>query len=101
MDIFANPIVVFVLGALALPGVTSLATKFLRGLGDEFGINPRVVVYLASVVLTGAALWASGDALPGGGGDPVALVSAWLAWTTVNAEIARRLYESLAKQVLA
>lgn len=98
MDILSNPVVVAVLALLALPGITSGLAALLQRVGAS-GVDPRVVVYVASLVLTGAALLASGGSLPGATGEPSAVVAAWLTWLTVNAELARRLYEALLVRV--
>ena len=99
MDILTNPIVVLLLGALALPGVTSIAVSLLRKAETLYGINPRVLVYGASLIVTGIAVFFANGAFPSWSGEPVAFVGAWLAWTTVNAEIARRLYEALVESL--
>lgn len=100
MDILSNPVIVAVLALLALPGVTSGLAALLRKASDSLGINPRVPVYVAALLLTGV-LVATGAAgtLPALAGDPSALVGAWLAWAVATAEIARRLYELLWERV--
>lgn len=91
-----NPILVFVVAVLAVPGVTSLLTSAIRWLADNAGIPPRVSVYVASIALTGAVLaTGGGGALPSFDGNPVAFVSAWLAWATVNARAAEAVYDLL------
>lgn len=90
-----NPIIVAVLALLALPGVTSFITSLLRRATDAGGVRPEVVVYVASLAVTGLLLLTGGLELPAWTGDPVALVGSWLAWGTANAELARRVYELL------
>lgn len=90
-----NPIIVAVLALLALPGVTSFIASLIRKLTDAGGVKPEVVVYLASLLVTGALVVSGGVDLPAWAGDPVAFVAAWLAYGTANAELARRVYELL------
>lgn len=95
-----SPIVVFLLGALALPGVTSAVTTAIRWVSDNLGIKPTVTVYVASLIVTGAILaMGGGDAVPGWTGSGPESVAAWIAWATVNAELARRLYEALIERL--
>lgn len=98
MDVLNNPVTLAVLALLALPGVTSGLTALLRRIGAS-GVDPRVVVYVASLVLTGVVLLTAGSGLPMASGEPSAVVAAWLTWLTVNAELARRLYEALLVKV--
>jgi len=50
-------------------------------------------------VLTGIVLVMGGTQLPAWTGEPVAFVAAWLTWLTVNAELARRLFEAILEKV--
>lgn len=100
MDVLSSPIVVAVLALLALPGVTSALASLIRKASDSLGINPRVPVYVAALILTGVIVATGGlGSLPALAGDPAALVGAWLAWAVATAEIARRLYELLWERV--
>lgn len=91
MDLLNNPIMVLILALLAVPAVTSALAGVLKRAQDATGIPSRVFVYVASLVVTGVLLW--GAALPAWTGEPVVYVGAWLTWLTVNAELARRVYE--------
>lgn len=93
MDVSTQPIMVALLALLAIPAVTSGVTGILRYVGDSAGINPRIVVYAASVLITGALVLTGAVELPAFDGDPSAYMLAWLAWLTANAELARRVYE--------
>lgn len=91
----SSPIIVALLAMLALPGVTSLVTSTIRRASDSLGIDPRVIVYTASLVVTGVLLVTGTVEFPAFDGDPAAFVGAWLVWGTTNAELARRVYELL------
>lgn len=93
MDVSTQPIMVAILALLAIPAVTSGVTGILRKVSDAGGINPRIIVYLASVLITGALVLTGAVTLPGFDGDPSAYMLAWLAWLTANAELARRVFE--------
>ena len=95
MDILQEPIVVLLLGLLALPGVTSFIAGVLKRVQSTYDINPRVIVYAVSLVITGLVLWLGDVDVPAYADDPAAFVAAWVVWTTANAELARRLYEAL------
>jgi hypothetical protein len=95
MDIFSNPIIVAVVAILAIPAVTSGVTGLLRWVTEMTGVGPKVIVYAVSLILTGVLIATGGGGLPQAGDDPTAWVAAWIAWTTVNAELARRVYELL------
>lgn len=88
-----SAILAFVAAALAVPGVTSLITSALRTVSDAVGVKPEVIVYVASIAVTGIILANAGAALPEWAGDGPGYVTAWLALATTNAELARRLYE--------
>jgi hypothetical protein len=88
-------ILTFILAALAVPGVTSLITSALRMASDSLGIAPETAVYVASIIVTGVILANAGGALPAWAGDGPGFVAAWLALATTNAELARRVYETL------
>ena len=88
-------ILAFVAAVLAVPGVTSLVTSALRTVGDATGIDPALIVYVVSFVLTGVILATTGAGLPAWAGDGPGFVAALMAWGVANAEIARRLYEGL------
>lgn len=90
-----SPIIVALLALLALPGVTSLVTAAIRKASDALGIGPEVIVYGASLLVTGALVLSGTVELPDFGGDPAAYALAWIAWATANAELARRVYELL------
>jgi len=94
-DIGSSPLIVAILALLALPGVTSLVTSVIRKASDALGIEPPVIVYVASLIVTGLLIATGSVTLPGWTGDPAAYIMAWLAWATVNAELARRVYELL------
>jgi hypothetical protein len=70
----------------------------VRKFSDITGVNPRVVVYLVSLGITGAMIYMSDGAVPSSDGNGIAPISAWLTWATVNAELARRVYELLVKR---
>jgi len=91
----SNPIIVALLALLALPGATSLLVSLIRKASDASGVKPEVIVYVASLAVTGLLLATGTVDLPTWTGDPTAYVGAWLAWGTVNAELARRVYELL------
>lgn len=95
MDLTTNPIMVAILAALAIPAVTSAVSAVLRKLTDTAGLDPRVVVYAASLLITGLLVATGTVTLPEFSGDPSAYILAWLTWLTVNAELARRVYETL------
>ena len=95
----SHPLMILVLALLALPGATSRVSAWLRRFSDATGADPRVVVYLVSLALTGVMIAMSDGTLPAWGGDPVAAVSARLTWATVNAELARRVYELLGERI--
>lgn len=90
-----SPIIVALLALLALPGVTSMVTAAIRKASDAAGIGPEVIVYAASLLVTGALVLSGTVELPAFAGDPAAYVLAWIAWGAVNAELARRVYELL------
>lgn len=91
----SNPIIVALLALLALPGATSLLVSLIRKASDASGVKPEVIVYVASLAVTGLLLATGTVALPAWTGDPTAYVGAWLVWGTANAELARRVYELL------
>lgn len=95
-----SSVVTFLIAALAVPGVTSLITSGLRVVGDSLGVDPRVLVYVASIAVTGVILAQAGAALPAWAGDGPGFVAAWLALATTNAELARRVYELLLSKLL-
>jgi len=99
VDLLTNPIIVLVLALLGLPMVTSAITGLLKRVSVDTGIGPKVFVYIASLAVTGLVLATSGAGFPEWAGDPAAFTAAWLAWTTVNAELARRVYELLFERV--
>lgn len=88
-----SAILAFVTAALAVPGATSLVVSILRTAGDSLGVDPKLIVYVASIALTGVMM--AGIALPAWAGDGPGYVAAWLGWAVANAELARRLYEGL------
>jgi hypothetical protein len=90
-----NPIIVAVLALLALPGVTSFIVSLIRKATDSSGVKPEVIVYVASLAVTGLLLGTGTIDLPAWSGDPTAYVAAWIAWGGINAELARRVYELL------
>jgi len=90
-----SPVIVALLALLALPGATSAVTSLLRYLTDGAGVQPKVVVYIASLAVTLLVLVTGSVELPGWTGDPASFVGAWLVWGTANAELARRVYELL------
>jgi len=91
----ANPIIVALLAVLALPGATTAAVTVIRTVSDAFGVNPRVVVYVFSLVVTGLLLLTGAVDFPAWAGDPTAYVAAWLTWAQVNTGIAKTIYELL------
>lgn len=90
-----NPIIVAVLAALALPGATSLVVSVIRKASDALSVDPRVIVYVASLGITGLLVANGVTPFPALGGDPSAMVGEWIVWGTANAELARRVYELL------
>lgn len=90
-----SAILAFVTAALAVPGATSLVVSILRTAGDSLGVDPKLIVYVASIALTGVILAGGAAALPAWAGDGPGYVAAWLGWAVANAEFARRLYEGL------
>ena len=94
-DIADNPLIIALLALLALPGVVSIVTSLIRRASDALGIDPRVIVYAASLLVTGLLLWTGTVTLPPWTGDPASYVGAWLVWATATAELARRVYELL------
>lgn len=90
-----NPIIVAVLALLALPGVTSFLVSLIRKATDAGGIRPEVIVYVASLAVTGLLVATDTVSLPAWTGDPTGYVAAWITWGSVNAELARRVYELL------
>lgn len=88
-------VLTFILAALAVPGVTSLITSALRLASDQLGVDPKTAVYVASIVVTGVILANAGGALPEWAGDGPGFVAAWLTLASANAELARRVYETL------
>lgn len=90
-----HPIIVALLAVLALPGVTSLVVSAIRKASDVAGIKAEVIVYVASLLVTGALVLSGTVDLPAFAGDPAAYALAWIAWATANAELARRVYELL------
>jgi len=95
VDILTNPFVIALLTLLGLPVVTSVVTTILRRVSDVSGIDPRAIVYVASVFVTIAVVLLTNPELPAFAGDPAVMALAWLAWVTSNAELARRLYEAV------
>ena len=89
----SSPIIVAILALLALPGVTSVATSAIRTVSDAAGVNPRVVVYVLSLAITGVILVTGGVELPAWADDPTAYVGAWIAWASANAGLAKTVYE--------
>lgn len=94
-----SPIIAFALAVLAVPGVTSLLTTGIRFLSDNLGIGPKVIVYVASLALTGVILVNAGSVLPAWAGDGPGFIAAWLAWADVNASLSKRVYELLMERV--
>lgn len=92
-------VLAFVASVFAVPGVTSIVTSFVRKLSDALGVDPRVIVYVASIAMTGVILFSGGVTLPAWTGDPTLFVAAWMAWAVANAELARRLFEALLKYI--
>lgn len=88
-------VITFLLATLAVPGVTSLITSALRVASDRFGIDPKTAVYVASLAVMGVILAGAGSALPEWAGDGPGFIAAWLALASANAELARRIYETL------
>lgn len=95
MDPLTHPLVIALLALLGIPAVTSGVTGAIKFLSDMTGVSPKVLVYGVSLALTGALLALTSTSLPSWEADPVVFVAAWLAWATVNAELARRIYETL------
>lgn len=95
MDVSTQPIMVAILALLAIPAVTSGVAAIIRKLTDSTGLDPRVVVYAASILITGIIVFSGAVTLPAFDGDPSAYMLAWLAWLTANGELARRVYETL------
>ena len=91
----SSPILVALLALLALPGGTSLVVSLIRRASDAAGVDPRVIVYVASLAVTGLLILTGTVTLPSWAGDPSTYVAAWIGWGTVNAELARRVYELL------
>lgn len=91
----SNPIIVALLAVLALPGFTTAAVSVIRTVSDAFGVNPRAVVYILSLVVTGLLLLTGAVDFPSWAGDPTAYVAAWLTWAQVNSGIAKTIYELL------
>lgn len=92
-DVSTSPIMVALMALLAIPAITSGVTGVLRKLTDSTGVNPRIIVYVASVLITGLIVLSGAVTLPDWTGDPGGYVLAWGAWLTFNAELARRVYE--------
>jgi hypothetical protein len=101
MDILDSPIILAVVAILAIPAVTSGITGLLSWITEMTGVGPKVIVYVVSLLLTGVLIAGGGGGLPQAGDDPAAWVAAWVAWTTVNAELARRVYELLNERLAA
>lgn len=95
MDVSTQPIMVAILALLAIPAVTSGVTAIIRKLTDGTGLDPRVVVYAASVLITGLIVFSGAVTLPDFTGDPASYMLAWMAWITANGELARRVFETL------
>lgn len=91
----SSPIIVAILAVLALPGVTTIVTNMIRTVSDSLNVNPRVVVYVLSLVVTGLVLLSGAVTLPAWADDPTAYVAAWLTWAQVNAGLAKTIYEIL------
>ena len=89
----SSPIIVAILALLALPGVTTIATSVIRSASDAIGVNPRVVVYVLSLVVTGLVLITGGAELPAWVDDPTAYVGSWIVWASANAGLAKTIYE--------
>ena len=88
-----NPIWLAVVALLGIPAITSALTGVIKWVAEATGIPPKVLVYVASLVVTG--LIVAGTGIPVASGEPTVVVGAWLTWATVNAELARRIYEAL------
>lgn len=95
MDVSTQPIMVAILALLAIPAVTSGVAAIIRKLTDGTGLDPRVVVYAASILITGLIVATGAVTLPAFEGDPSTYMLAWMAWLVANGEIARRVYETL------
>ena len=95
MDILSSPIVVLILALLAIPAVTSALTGGIRKLSAASGIPPQAIVYVASAIITGLVILATGTTLPGWSGDPAGYVAAWLVWAGANTALTRALYDVL------
>jgi len=93
MDILSNPLVVALLALIAIPAVTSGLTGLIRKFSDATDVPPQAVVYVASMIVVGVAVWIGGLNLPVWSGDPAGFVSAWLVWATANAGLTRTLYD--------
>lgn len=92
-----SPIWLAVLGLLGIPAVTSGLTAGIKYVASATGISPKILVYGASLIVTGLIIAAAG--LPAIVEDPTVTVGVWLGWATANAELARRLYEVLWERV--
>ena len=91
----SSPVIVAILALLALPGATSIATTAIRTVSDGLGVNPRVIVYVLSLVITGLILLTGGVTLPDWAGDPALFVGALITWAGANAGLAKTVYEIL------
>lgn len=91
----SSPIIVALMAVLALPGATTAAVTVIRTMSDAFGVNPRAVVYVLSLVVTGLLLLTGTVDFPSWAGDPTTYVAAWLTWAQVNTGIAKTIYELL------
>lgn len=85
---------------LGLPIVNSLFTSLLRRFTDATGLDPRVLVYAVSVVVTALVVWQKPGDLPGfDSSNPAAFVTAWLALATTWAELAKVIYDKLLREL--
>lgn len=84
---------------LGIPIVSSFLTGALRRLTDETGINPRSLVWLVAVVISGIAYWQAPIALPELDTTNLpAYVSGWLLLATGFSELAKKLYDHLLRE---
>lgn len=92
----SSPLIVALVALLAYPSVTSALTGILKTVSGK--VPPETVVYIASLLLTGAAVAMAGDKLPIFNLlDPVETVGAWLLWAKANSSSAQMVYDILKK----
>lgn len=81
---------------LAIPIASSLVTSGLRRFTDATGLDPRALVWVVAVIITGVAYFQGSPALPVfESSNPAEYLSAWLLLATGFSEMAKVIYDRI------